>query len=220
VSRVLVEARGLRRTFRDVSPLDGLDATFRAGRLVAVTGPSGSGKTTLLQLLAGLDVPDAGTVVVDGVDLAGLDRAGRAELRRTRLAYIGQTPGLVPFLSARENVTLGLALRGVEGSESEHRATHALAAVGLEDHADRPVSGLSAGQRERVAVARALAAKPLVLVADEPTARLDTSSAVTLGALLVQVARSSGTAVICATHDPLLIEQADEELALHARSSL
>jgi len=213
-SQALVEARGLRRTFGDVSPIDGLHATFRAGRVVAVTGPSGSGKTTLLQLIAGLDVPDAGTVVVDGVDLAGLDRAGRAELRRTRLAFIGQTPGLVPFLSARENVTLGLTLRGFEAPESERRTTETLASVGLEEHAERPVSGLSAGQRERVAVARALAARPLVLIADEPTARLDTSSAVALGALLVEVARSSGTAVICATHDPLLIEQADEELAL------
>ena len=216
-SQVVVEVRGLRRTFGDVSPIDGIDASFRAGRVVAVTGPSGSGKTTLLQLLAGLDVPDAGTIFVDGVDLAGLDRAGRAELRRTRLAFIGQTPGLVPFLSARENVTLGLNLRGLAALEAERRAAEALASVGLEEHAERPVSGLSAGQRERVAVARALAARPLVLVADEPTARLDTASAIALGALLVEAAHRSGTAVVCATHDPLLIEQADEELELGSR---
>jgi ABC-type lipoprotein export system ATPase subunit len=118
--------------------------------------------------------------------------------------------GLVPFLGARENAELGLELRGlpIEGVDA------ALAAVGLEEHAERPVSQLSAGQRERAALARALAARPLALVADEPTARLDGANALALGALLVEVARSSGTTVICATHDPLLIEQADAELSL------
>jgi putative ABC transport system ATP-binding protein len=178
-----------------------------------VTGPSGSGKTTLLHLLAGLDLPDAGTVVVDGVDFASLDRAGRAELRRTRLAFIGQTPGLVPFLGVRENVALGLALRGV-GAERERLADEAIAAVGLAEHAERPVEQLSAGQRVRAAVARAVAARPLVIVADEPTARLDAANAVALGAIFVELAGTIGTAFICATHDPLLIEQADQELSL------
>ena len=205
-----IEARGLTKRYGATTPFERLDATFAPGKLTVVTGPSGSGKTTLLHLLAGLEVPDEGDVLVDGVSLGGLDRAGRAELRRTRLAFVGQTFGLVPFLGARENAELGLELRGlgVEGVEE------VLAAVGLEEHAERPVGELSAGQRGRAALARALAVRPLALVADEPTARLDGANALALGALLADIARTSGTTVICATHDPLLIEQADAELSL------
>ncbi len=155
-------------------------------------------------------------MLVDGVDLGTLDRAGRAELRRTRIAFIGQTPGLVPFLSARENVTLALALRGVPADEAEERAAGALGAVGLEEHAERPVELLSAGQRERAAVARAVAVRPLVVLADEPTARLDAANALAVGALFAELAHTTGAAFVCATHDPLLIEQADEELPLRS----
>jgi ABC-type lipoprotein export system ATPase subunit len=205
-----IEARGLTKRYGSATPFERLDATFAPGKLTVVTGPSGSGKTTLLHLLAGLELPDEGDVLVDGISLARLDRTGRAELRRTRLAFVGQTPGLVPFLGARENAELGLELRGlpIEGVEE------ALAAVGLAEHAERPVGELSAGQRGRAALARALAASPLALVADEPTARLDAANALALGALLADIARTSGTTVVCATHDPLLIEQADAELSL------
>ena len=205
-----VEARALTKRFGSAAPFERLDATFAPGKLTVVKGPSGSGKTTLLHLLAGLELPDEGDVVVDGVSLGSLDRAGRAELRRRAIAFVGQTLGLVPFLGARENAELGLELRGlpIDGVES------ALAAVGLTEHGERPVSELSAGQRERAAIARALAARSQVLVADEPTARLDGANALALGVLLADVARTSGTTVICATHDPLLIEQADAELSL------
>ena len=131
---------------------------------------------------------------------------------RTRLAYVGQTLGLVPFLGARENVELALELRGLEREGVED----ALAAVGLAEHADRPVAELSAGQRERAALARAVAVRPLVIVADEPTARLDGANVLALGALLSEVAHTTGATVICATHDPLLIEQADAELSLRS----
>jgi ABC-type lipoprotein export system ATPase subunit len=191
-------------------PLDGIDASFAAGALTVVTGPSGSGKTTLLDLLAGMELPDAGDVVVDGTSLAGLDRAGRAELRRRTLAFVSQTGGLTPFLGARENLELALALRGLP----PHGVDDALAAVGLAEHAERPVAELSAGQRERTALARALVVRPRVIVADEPTARLDAANALALGGLLAEAARATGAAVICATHDPLLIEQADAELSL------
>jgi ABC-type lipoprotein export system ATPase subunit len=212
--QVVVEARGLYRRYGYTVALDGVSASFGAGRLTVVTGPSGSGKTTLLHLLAGLDLPDAGDVVVDGVALSTLDRAGRAELRRTRLAFIGQTVTLVASLGARENVELALALRGVAPDEAAARAARTLDAVGLREHAERPVAELSAGQRERAAAARALAARPLAVIADEPTARLDATNALALGQLLSEFARESGTAFVCATHDPLLIELADEELAL------
>ena len=213
-TQALLSARELRRSFGASTPIDGLDADFHSGRVYAVTGPSGSGKTTLLHLLAGLELPDAGDVMLDGVSLGSLDRAGRAELRRRKLAFIGQTVGLIPFLGARENVELALALRGIERGEPASRAEAALESVGLGEHAERPVAELSAGQRERAALARALAARPLAIVADEPTARLDGANALAVGALLVELARSTGAVVVCATHDPLLIEQADEVLAL------
>ena len=206
----IVEARGLTKRFGAATPFERLDAAFAPGKLTVVTGPSGSGKTTLLLLLAGLELPDEGDVLLDGVSLAGLDRAGRAELRRTTLAFVGQTAGLTPFLGARENVELALELRGLPTD----KAAPALAAVGLAEHADRPVAELSAGQRERAALARAVAVEPRVIVADEPTARLDGANALALGALLAEVARTTGATVICATHDPLLIEQADAELSL------
>ena len=215
-TQAVLEARGLRRRFGAVAPIDGLDATFRAGRVYAVTGPSGSGKTTLLHLLAGLDLPDEGEVVFDGRSLSALDRAGRAEARRRGLAFIGQTVGLIPFLGARENVALALTLRGVDPAEHAGRADAALEAVGLAGHAQRPVAELSAGQRERAALARALAARPRAIVADEPTARLDGANALAMGTLLAELARSTGAVVVCATHDPLLIEQADEILSLRS----
>ena len=214
---VVLEARSLRRSFGSTTPFEGLSASFAAGRLYAVTGPSGSGKTTLLHLLAGLDLPDDGDVLLDGVSLGALDRAGRAELRRTSLAFVGQAVSLVPFLGARENVELALALRGADPGSVSSRVAAALASVGLEEHAERPVGELSAGQRQRVALARALAARPRAIVADEPTARLDGANALALGTLLAELARSGETTVICATHDPLLIEQADEELSLGSR---
>ncbi len=157
-----IEARGLTKRYGSATPFERLDATFAPGKLTVVTGPSGSGKTTLLHLLAGLELPDEGEVLVDGVSLGTLDRAGRAELRRRAIAFVGQTAGLVPFLGARENAELTLSLRGIAPVEASSRTAEALAAVGLEEHAERPVGELSAGQRERAALARALAARPLV----------------------------------------------------------
>jgi len=206
----IVAVRALTKRFGATAPIDRLDADFAPGRMTVVTGPSGSGKTTLLLLLAGLELPDAGEVLLEGVSLSELDRAGRAEVRRTSLAFVGQTGGLTPFLGARENVELALELRGLPTAD----AVAALDAVGLGEHADRPVSELSAGQRERAALARAVAVRPRVVVADEPTARLDAANALALGTLLADVARTTGATVICATHDPLLIEQADAELSL------
>jgi len=209
-----IEARGVTKRYGAATPFERLDATFAPGKLTVVTGPSGSGKTTLLHLLAGLEIPDEGDVLVDGVSLRSLDRAGRAELRRRAIAFVGQTAGLVPFLGARENAELTLTLRGIAAGEAAGRISEALDAVGLAEHAERPVAELSAGQRGRAALARALAARPLALVADEPTARLDGANALALGALLADVARTFGATVICATHDPSLIEQADVELRL------
>jgi ABC-type lipoprotein export system ATPase subunit len=216
--RTVAEVREARKAYgrgaQETVVLDGLDASFPAGRLVAVTGPSGSGKTTLLHLLAGLADPNAGEVAVLGRSLAALGREERAALRRDHVAMIGQDPGLTPFLSARENVELALALRRVEADEANERALEALGAVGLADRAGQHVSRLSAGERQRVAIARAVAVGPDLLLADEPTARLDEANALAVGALFSRLARDTGAAVVCATHDPLVVEQADAELSL------
>jgi ABC-type lipoprotein export system ATPase subunit len=202
--------RRLRKTYGRQTVLDGLDAELGSARLTAVTGPSGSGKTTLLHLLAGLELPDDGEVDVLGTELTRLDRAARAEFRRDHIGYVGQQPGLVPALSALENVELALALRGL----TPDSARETLVAVGLEDRAEQRVSRLSTGERGRVAIARALAPAPELLLADEPTSRLDQANAIAVGTLFVGLARDFGTAVVCATHDPLLIEQADATLRL------
>ncbi len=212
--RVAVELRGVVKRYGETVALDGLDAAFARGRLVAVTGASGSGKTTLLQLLAGLELPDAGEVRLLGTDVAALDRGARADLRRRLVGYVGQQPGLTPFLSARENVELALALRGVPPAEASERGLEALEAVGLGERTEQRVERLSGGERLRVAVARALAARPAVLLADEPTSRLDQANALAVAVLLARLARDWGATILCATHDPIVVEQADGELAL------
>jgi ABC-type lipoprotein export system ATPase subunit len=202
--------RGVTKEFAATGVFDGLDATFAPGRLHAVTGPSGSGKTTLLHLLAGLELPDSGAVEVLGTDVSGLDAEARADFRRENVALVRQESGLVAFLSARENVELALALREREDVDPDEQ----LAAVGLSARASQRVSRLSAGEQTRVDIARALAARPRLLLADEPTARLDQANALAVTNLLANLAADTGAAVVCATHDPIVSEQADDELRL------
>jgi len=215
-----LEARGVSRRYGAQVALDGLDATFAPGELTVVVGPSGSGKSTLLALLAGLDLPDEGEIRLGDTLVSAVDRAARASIRRDRIAVVGQAPGLSGFLSARETVELGLALRGVDPDDARGRASDALAAVGLAAHAERRVEILSAGQRERVALARVFAARTSVVLTDEPTSRLDASTTLEIGGLLAELAHDTGTTVVCATHDPLLISLADREVRLREVVSL
>ena len=208
--RNVATLRGVTKSYGNRKVLDALDTTFKSSTLTAVVGPSGSGKTTLLHILAGLELPDAGEIDVLGTDMTQLDRAGRARLRGEHVGYVGQQPGLVATMSAVENVELALALRGLPTDG----ARETLDAVGLTDRAEQRIARLSTGERGRVAIARALAPRPELLLADEPTSRLDQANAISVGALFVRLAREFGAAVVCATHDPLLIEQADETLML------
>jgi ABC-type lipoprotein export system ATPase subunit len=201
---VVVHTHELVKDYRDARVLDGLSLAFRAGRVTAVTGRSGSGKSTLLRLLAGLDVPTAGGVTVLDEEISQLDRAERALVRRRHIGVVTQGGDLVPFLTARETVELAGG-----GDET-------LVAVGLEELAHQRVSRLSMGERQRVAVARALARKPAVLLADEPTARLDEANARAVGRLFAELAATHGTAIVCATHDPVLVEQAADAVNLAA----
>jgi ABC-type lipoprotein export system ATPase subunit len=209
---VIASATGLTRSYGETVALRPVDVELAGGRLHAITGPSGSGKTTLLHLLAGLELPDAGTITIDGVELTTLDRTGRAALRRMKIAYVGQQAGLVPHLSALENVELVLALRGLEGGRLA--ALAALESVGLGERATQRVARLSQGERARVAIARAVVSKPKLLLADEPTSRLDGANAISVAILLARLARETGAAVACATHDPLVIEQAESQISL------
>jgi ABC-type lipoprotein export system ATPase subunit len=206
---VVAELRDVSRRFNGRAVLPGISASFRAGTLTAVVGRSGSGKTTLLHLLAGLDSPTGGHVLVRGGEIDAHDRAAAPAVRREHVALITQEPGLVPHLSACENVELGLLVRGLEGDPEA-----ALVEVGLGARLDHRADRLSAGERQRVAIARAIAAQPVLLLADEPTARLDQSNARAVGELLARLAHEHGTAVVCATHDAVVIEQADSRLEL------
>jgi ABC-type lipoprotein export system ATPase subunit len=173
-------------------------------------GPSGSGKSTLLHLLAGLDLPTSGEVHVLDAPISQLDATRRALVRREHIGLVTQGTDLVPFLTALESVELALAMRGAPTAG----AAATLASVGLEELAQQRVSRLSMGERQRVAVARALAARPRLLLADEPTARLDEANARAVGALFAELAATTGAAIVCATHDPVLIEHARAEVPL------
>jgi ABC-type lipoprotein export system ATPase subunit len=206
---VVARTVGLAKAYGGAPVFHDLSLEFASGRMTAVTGRSGSGKSTLLHLLAGLDLPSAGEVHVLDRTVSQLDATERALLRREHIGVVTQGSELVPFLSAQESVELALALRGSSGDAAE-----LLAAVGLDELAHQRVSRLSMGERQRVAVARALAARPRLLLADEPTARLDEANARAVGALFAGLAATTGTAVVCATHDPVLIEHAGAEVPL------
>ncbi|MGW6539031.1 ABC transporter ATP-binding protein [Streptomyces sp. NPDC055051] len=214
----MIRVEGLRRTFGEgeaaVQALKGVSFDIPRGELVALKGRSGSGKTTLLNLVGGLDSADGGRVVIDGTDLSALGEDGLLELRRDRIGFIFQSFGLLPILSAAENVGVPLRLRKADPAEREERVALLLALVGLADHADQRPGELSGGQQQRVAIARALANKPALLIADEPTGQLDAETGLAVMELLRAVVRSEGCTALVATHDHQLLGLADRVLEL------
>jgi putative ABC transport system ATP-binding protein len=209
----LLRARGLVRTYgsgrRAVTALRGVDLDVDRGRVLAVQGRSGSGKTTLLNLLAGLDRPDAGSVHLGDVEVSALSEAALVELRRRRVGVVFQTFGLVPILTAAENVGVPLRLVGTDPAAREARVAELLDLVGLAGHAGQRPYELSGGQQQRVAVARALANAPDLLVADEPTGQLDSSTGRGVMDLLRGLVHDRGLTAVVATHDPALVGLAD-----------
>jgi ABC-type lipoprotein export system ATPase subunit len=193
-----------------------LSWTFAAERLHVVAGPSGSGKTTLLGLLAALDHPDEGEIWIGGERIDGLGPDDAASFRRRVIGYVSQHSTVVDFLSARENVELALSLHGFDRSQSRRRAERVLEWVGLDKLGERSADRLSGGEQRRVALARALAPAPRVLLADEPTAHLDRLTGRQMIKLLKRAAAENGTTVVAASHDPDLIAAADERLVLGA----
>jgi ABC-type lipoprotein export system ATPase subunit len=210
--RDVVRTRGRGPARRTV--LHGLTNCLVAGRMNAVAGASGSGKTTLLRLVAGLDRPDSGAILLDAHDLAADDAEALAALRRQRIGYLAQEPTPVGFLSAEENIVLALRSRGWDEAEARARAAGVLARVGLTDRARQRAGRLSAGESQRLALARALASARGLLIVDEPTSRLDEANATMTAELLSAAAREDGHTVLCATHDERLLALADHVVDL------
>ncbi|WP_129284915.1 ABC transporter ATP-binding protein [Streptomyces sp. GZWMJZ-114] len=197
-----------------VHALRGVSFDLPRGELIALRGRSGSGKTTLLNLVGGLDTPGSGRVLVDDTDLSALDENGLLALRRERVGFVFQTFGLVPILSAAENIEVPLRLRKVSRAEREERVSMLLSLVGLGDHANQRPGELSGGQRQRVSIARALANRPSLLIADEPTGQLDADTGLAVMELLRAVVRSEHVTALVATHDTQLLALADRVLHL------
>ncbi|MCA1219581.1 ABC transporter ATP-binding protein [Streptomyces sp. 8L] len=197
-----------------VHALRGVSLTVERGELVALKGRSGSGKTTLLNLVGGLDTPDEGTVTVDGTDLTALGEHGLLALRRDRIGFVFQAFGLIPILSAAENVGVPLRLRRTDPREREERVELLLGLVGLADHAAQRPGELSGGQQQRVSIARALANRPALLIADEPTGQLDADTGLAVMELQRAVVRAEGVTALVATHDAQLLGLADRVLEL------
>ncbi|MFE9609882.1 ABC transporter ATP-binding protein [Streptomyces sp. NPDC006012] len=197
-----------------VHALRGVSFEIPRGELVALKGRSGSGKTTLLNLVGGLDVPDRGRITVDGRDLAGLGENGLLELRRDRIGFVFQSFGLIPILTAAENVGVPMRLRRADPREREERVELLLSLVGLAEHAAQRPGELSGGQQQRVAIARALANRPALLVADEPTGQLDAETGHAVMELLRAVVHSEQVTALVATHDTTLLDLADRVLEL------
>ncbi|GAA1010118.1 ABC transporter ATP-binding protein [Streptomyces thermogriseus] len=197
-----------------VHALRGVSFELPRGELVALKGRSGSGKTTLLNIVGGLDTPDGGRVHVDGQDLSELGEEGLLALRRDRIGFVFQSFGLIPILTAAENVGVPLRLRRADPREREERVELLLSLVGLADHARQRPTELSGGQQQRVAIARALANEPALLIADEPTGQLDAETGRAVMELLRAVVRSENVTALVATHDATLMEHADRVLEL------
>ncbi len=215
----VLRADALTRAFRtpagEVIACKDISLHLEPGELLVVRGPSGSGKTTLLNLLGGLDRPSSGTVTIDGHDLGTLGEDKLAELRQRSIGFVFQSFGLLPVLTAAENVEVPLRIRRMAPAERDARVVELLEMVGLAEHGAQRPDELSGGQQQRVGIARALAVTPQVLLADEPTGQLDSRTGGSVMDLIVDMVHRSGVAAVVATHDPQLVERADKVLTLH-----
>ena len=213
----MVEVREATRVFRsggtDVTAVDHVSLTVPRGEFLAIVGRSGSGKTTLLNLIAGLDTPDEGVITVDGQEVSKFNDRQMTEFRRHQVGFVFQSFGLLPLLSAAENIDLALRIAGAGIRERGERTRELLSLVGLAERANHRPYELSGGEQQRVAVARALANRPRLIIADEPTGELDSTTGAQIFALLHEVA-AAGVTVITATHDPFVIEHVDRVLEM------
>ena len=208
----IVSVQGVMRDYAQgehtVRALRGVDLTVESGEFMALMGPSGSGKTTLLNLIGGLDVPTSGSISVEDTELSALSAGVLSDLRRDRIGFVFQAYNLVPVLTAVENTEMVLLLQGADPDERRARALETLASVGLEGLENRRPNELSGGQQQRVAVARAIAGRPALVLADEPTANLDSQTSAELIELMSRLNAEQGITFVFATHDPRVMEAA------------
>ncbi|MEM9623298.1 MAG: ABC transporter ATP-binding protein [Pseudomonadota bacterium] len=210
MSEPVVECIQVRKTYQQeavpVYALRGVDIQIHQGDFASLSGPSGSGKSTLLNMIGGLDRPDEGEVIVAGTQLSGLSESELAHLRLHKIGFVFQAYNLIPVLSALENVEFILQLQGVGGIQRRQRAQQALESLGLADMAGRRPGELSGGQQQRVAIARAIVTNPALLLADEPTANLDSGTTEELLTLLKHLNQQQGMTIVTATHDPMVMQ--------------
>jgi len=214
----MVTVQGLTKTYgggtSKVTAVDDVSFEVGRGKLVALVGRSGSGKTTMLNCIGGLDRPSGGTIIVNGITVTKLSERSRTALRRDTVAFVFQTFGLVPMLSAAENVGLPMRLRNTKTSVRDKRVAELLDMVGLSKHVNQRPAELSGGQQQRVAIARALANEPQLLIADEPTGQLDADTGAAIMGLLRDVIANEGMTALISTHDQSLMDIADATVRL------
>ena len=214
----VIDIKKLTKIYNDseykVSALNGIDLSFEEGEFAAVVGPSGSGKTTLLNIVGGLDKPSGGEVIIDHTNIGKLKSSRLIDFRLKNIGFVFQAYNLIPVLTARENVEFIMHLQGKPKAEREKRMKDLMSAVGLSDRIDSRPSKLSGGQQQRVAVARALASKPKFILADEPTANLDSKSTENLLDIMEKLNKKEKTTFIFSTHDPKIIKKADRVVYL------
>ena len=218
MSSEVVMARGLTRVYQEeavpVHALRGVDFSLSSSEFVSLSGPSGSGKSTLLNIVGGLDRQDEGIIELDGEELAPLSEGDLAALRLRKIGFVFQAYNLVPVLSALENVEFILQLQGVGSAERKERAGEALKSLGLSELQDRRPGEMSGGQQQRVAIARAIVTNPVLLLADEPSANLDSETTKELMELLRNLNETQGMTIITATHDPMVMGYAKRQVHL------
>ena len=217
-TNTIVHAENITKVYRmgheEVHALRGISLDIYRGEYLSIMGPSGSGKSTFFNIIGGLDTPSGGSVEVAGQDVGRMSEAERMAMRRSTIAFIFQSFGLIPILSAAENVGVPLRIAGADPRDREDRVRTMLDIVGLGEHARQRPGELSGGQQQRVAIARALAGRPQLLIADEPTGQLDSETAKQIMRLLWTVVRSEGVTALVATHDPAFLDIADVWLRL------
>lgn len=214
----IVTCRGVTKTYGSgelaVHALRDVDLDILPGDFATLAGPSGSGKTTLLNMIGALDPPTSGVVTIDGQALGSLSKSQLSDLRLTKVGFVFQSYNLIPVLSARENIEFVLELQGCPASERQTRAMEALTDVGLGGMETRRPGAMSGGQQQRVAVARALVARPAIVLADEPTANLDSQTALELVELMYRLNQEHGTTFLMGTHDPRVMEHSKRHIEI------
>ncbi len=213
-----IHCRQLCKTFQQgdeiITGLDHVDLDIEAGEFLCLSGPSGSGKTTLLNAIGGLDTPDSGEIHMGDIRIDRLERGPLADMRLHHIGFVFQAYNLIPVLTALENVEFILQLQGVPGPERRERAGAVLAALGLADLGDRRPGELSGGQQQRVAICRAIVTEPVLLLADEPSANLDSKTTEELLAELARLNREQGMTIVTATHDPMVMQFTTRQVKL------